>query len=135
MIGYHVAKDPIDLTITITRRIGSKPGMLVEHLDRSWLDTPFLRYTMTITSTTQVAQLKARGVQTLVVRTDGKDGETVEDEPLSKPDIATDPALVAQLETPHRTITAILDPKQASINPTDYLDKRAAKQNVLLLFA
>ncbi len=46
---------------------------------------------MTITSTTQVAQLKARGVQTLVVRTDGKDGETVEDEPLSKPDIAQIP--------------------------------------------
>lgn len=34
--------------------------------------------------------------------------------------------LVAQIETPHRKITAILDPKQAGIDPTDYLDKKAA---------
>lgn len=34
--------------------------------------------------------------------------------------------LVAQLETPHRKITAILDPKQTGIDPTDYLDKNAA---------
>jgi hypothetical protein len=32
--------------------------------------------------------------------------------------------LSAQLETPHRTITAILDPHQAGIDPTLYLDKK-----------
>jgi HD-GYP domain-containing protein (c-di-GMP phosphodiesterase class II) len=34
--------------------------------------------------------------------------------------------LSAQVETPHRTITAILDPRQAGIDPTHYLDKKAA---------
>ena len=34
--------------------------------------------------------------------------------------------LVAQLETRHRRITAVLDPKQSGIDPTDYLDKKAA---------
>lgn len=50
---------------------------------------------MTITSTVQIAQLKACGVQTLVVRTNGENGEAVEAEPLSEPDIATDPVLTA----------------------------------------
>lgn len=34
--------------------------------------------------------------------------------------------LVAQIDTPHRKITAILDSKQAGIDPTDYLDKKVA---------
>jgi putative nucleotidyltransferase with HDIG domain len=34
--------------------------------------------------------------------------------------------LAAQIETPHRKITAILDPQQSGIDPTDYLDKKAA---------
>lgn len=34
--------------------------------------------------------------------------------------------LVAQIEKPHRKIIAILDPKQIGIDPTDYLDKKAA---------
>lgn len=34
--------------------------------------------------------------------------------------------LSVQMETPHRTITAILDPHQAGIDPTLYLDKKAA---------
>jgi putative nucleotidyltransferase with HDIG domain len=34
--------------------------------------------------------------------------------------------LVAQLEMRHRRITAVLDPKQSGIDPTDYLDKKAA---------
>ena len=82
----------------MNKRIGIdelKPGMLVEQLDRSWLDTPFFRHKMTITSTTQIAQLKACGVKTLVVRTDEEEGETVEEEPVSEPDIATDPVLTA----------------------------------------
>jgi putative nucleotidyltransferase with HDIG domain len=42
-------------------------GMVIEKLDRSWLSTPFFCHKMTITSTKQIAQLKACGVQTLVV--------------------------------------------------------------------
>lgn len=34
--------------------------------------------------------------------------------------------LVAQLEKPHRSITIVLDAKQAGIDPTNYLDKKAA---------
>ncbi|MGE3978384.1 MAG: hypothetical protein AB7F94_12455 [Nitrospira sp.] len=34
--------------------------------------------------------------------------------------------LSAQVERPHRIITAILDPHQTSIDPTLYLDKKAA---------
>jgi hypothetical protein len=34
--------------------------------------------------------------------------------------------LAAQIETPHRKITAILDPHQAGIDPIVYLDKKAA---------
>lgn len=42
-------------------------GMRIDQLDRSWLSTPFFRHRMTITSTQQIAQLKASGVQTLIV--------------------------------------------------------------------
>ncbi len=31
-----------------------------------------------------------------------------------------------QIETPHRKIAAILDPHQAGIDPTVYLDKKVA---------
>ena len=40
-------------------------GMKVEKLDRSWLATPFLRNTFTVTSTQQIQQLSASGVQQL----------------------------------------------------------------------
>jgi putative nucleotidyltransferase with HDIG domain len=47
-----------------------KIGMKVEKLDRSWLATPFLRHRFTITSSEQIAQLQASGVQQLDVDTD-----------------------------------------------------------------
>jgi HD-GYP domain-containing protein (c-di-GMP phosphodiesterase class II) len=47
-----------------------KIGMKVEKLDRSWLATPFLRHRFTITSSAQIAQLQASGVQQLDVETD-----------------------------------------------------------------
>jgi len=47
-----------------------KIGMKVEKLDRSWLDTPFLRHRFTITSLEQIAQLQASGVQQLDVEAD-----------------------------------------------------------------
>lgn len=77
------------------KRIGIdelQPGMQIDQLDRSWLDTPFFRHKMTITSAAQIAQLKACGVQTLVVNTDVVADDV---EPVSEPDIATDPLLTA----------------------------------------
>ena len=47
--------------------------MRIEKMDRSWMATPFLRHRMAITSTQQIEQLKACGVQTLEIITD--DGE------------------------------------------------------------
>ncbi len=56
-----------------------QPGMQVEELDRSWWNTPFFRHKMTITSPQQIAQLKACGVQTLIVSFDtGTVGEISE---------------------------------------------------------
>src|SRR5262249_43165507 len=42
-----------------------KIGMKVEKLDRSWLATPFLRHRFTVTSSEQIDQLHASGVQQL----------------------------------------------------------------------
>jgi HD-GYP domain-containing protein (c-di-GMP phosphodiesterase class II) len=47
-----------------------KIGMKVEKLDRSWLTTPFFRHRFTITSSAQIEQLYASGVQQLDVETD-----------------------------------------------------------------
>ncbi len=48
-------------------------GMKVEKLDRSWLATPFLRHQFTITSSEQITQLHASGVQQLDVETSESD--------------------------------------------------------------
>lgn len=50
-----------------------QPGMRVEELDQSWLNTPFFRHKMTITSVQQITQLKASGVQTLLVETEAEE--------------------------------------------------------------
>jgi len=50
-----------------------KIGMTVEKLDRSWLATPFLRHRFRITSSDQIQQLYASGVQELDVKADGAD--------------------------------------------------------------
>ena len=77
-------------------------GMHVEKLDRSWLSTPFFRHKITITSSEQIAQLKACGVQTLVVKVD-----TVEvpaaSEPVPEPNVAEtpiEPAVKAEVSAP-----------------------------------
>ncbi len=72
-----------------------QPGMQIDKLDRSWLDTPFFRHRMTVTSFEQIAQLKASGVRTLVVNLDA---EEIPDTPDVAPDIATDPVLTAAEE-------------------------------------
>lgn len=50
-----------------------KIGMKVEKLDRSWLATPFLRHRFTITSSVQIEQLHASGVQQLDIEIDDTD--------------------------------------------------------------
>ena len=57
-----------------------QPGMRVERLDRSWLTSPFFRHRMAITSSEQIEQLKAIGVQTVEVAIDG-DASAVSAEP------------------------------------------------------
>jgi putative nucleotidyltransferase with HDIG domain len=77
----------------MNKRIGIdelKPGMLIEALDRSWLSTPFFRHKMTITSARQIAQLKASGVQTLIVRIEA---EEAEEGPVIESDIPDNPAV------------------------------------------
>jgi len=74
------------------KRIGIdelQPGMLVEKLDRSWLDTPFFRHKMTISSHQQIAQLKACGVRTLIINIDTKG---IAEAPALEPNIADDSA-------------------------------------------
>ena len=70
-----------------------RPGMLVEKLDRSWLDTPFFRHKMTITSSDQIAQLKASGVHTLVVNIEEE--QTPHETTHAEPDITSDPVFTA----------------------------------------
>ncbi len=81
------------------KRIGIdelRPGMLVEKLDRSWLDTPFFRHKMTITSSDQIAQLKACGVRSLVVNIEA---EKIAESREVAPDITSDPLLTAADDT------------------------------------
>ncbi len=77
--------------MAMKKRIGIdelRTGMQVEQLDRSWLSTPFFRHKMTITSTQQIAQLKASGVQTLIVRVEA---ETIQEVPPREPERADEP--------------------------------------------
>lgn len=54
-----------------------KIGMKVEKLDRSWLATSFLRHRFTITSSDQITQLYASGVQQLEVDVEDERKESV----------------------------------------------------------
>ena len=81
------------------KRIGIdelRPGMLVEKLDRAWFTTPFFRHKMTITSDQQIAQLKACGVQTLIV---SLEAEEAKEGPVLESDITDEPAVPAEKET------------------------------------
>ncbi|WHZ29445.1 MAG: hypothetical protein OJF51_004247 [Nitrospira sp.] len=73
-----------------------RPGMLVEELDRSWFTTPFFRHKMAITSHQQIAQLKACGVQTLIV---SLETEEVKEESVLESDITEETAVPAEKET------------------------------------
>ena len=98
-IRYRLLEDPTQPDMTMKKQIGIdelQPGMLVEQLDRSWLDTPFFRHKMTITSSQQIAQLKACGVKTLVVSIEA---EEVEQGTVFEPDITDEPIRLAADET------------------------------------
>jgi putative nucleotidyltransferase with HDIG domain len=92
-----------------------KIGMKVEKLDRSWLATPFLRHRFTITSSEQIEQLHASGVQQLDVEAD---------------DVCEDsgsfvPAMPAEAET-SQPISPPLEPEPPAIPFAEELP--AAKQ-------
>jgi putative nucleotidyltransferase with HDIG domain len=81
-------------------------GMVIEKLDRSWLSTPFFCHKMTITSTKQILQLKACGVQTLTVRVEAEEirkaaptQSPLEDTPIDSANETTD-AVLPQVPTP-----------------------------------
>ncbi len=70
----------------MTKRIGIdqlRPGMRIETMDRSWLETPFLRHRMAVTSPQQIEQLRACGVRTL---------EVTLDDDAREPDLSDEPA-------------------------------------------
>lgn len=69
-----------------------QPGMRVEQLDRPWLNTPFFCHKMTITSIQQIAQLKASGVQTLIVHIEA---EEVCEGPAGETEIVDQPVVPA----------------------------------------
>lgn len=76
--GYPIllGEDPPEPDVLMNKEIRIDElqiGMRVEQLDRSWLSTPFFRHKMTITSTQQIAQLKASGVQTLIVHMEAEE--------------------------------------------------------------
>jgi len=81
-----------------------KIGMTVEKLDRSWLATPFLRHRFRITSSEQIQQLYASGVQQLDVEADGADLDSG----------SLMPAMPAEAE-PSQPIAPPLEPEPSTI--------------------
>jgi len=81
-----------------------KIGMTVEKLDRSWLATPFLRHRFRITSSEQIQQLHASGVQQLDVEADGADLDSG----------SLMPAMPAEAEPP-QPIAPPLEPEPSTI--------------------
>ncbi|HWG95729.1 MAG TPA: HD-GYP domain-containing protein [Nitrospira sp.] len=98
-VRYRLLEDPTQPGMTMKKQIGIdelQQGMVIEQVDRSWLDTPFFRHKMTITSSQQIAQLKACGVKTLVVSIEA---EEVEQGTVFEPDITDEPIRLAEDET------------------------------------
>jgi putative nucleotidyltransferase with HDIG domain len=98
-IRYPLPDDPPQPDTVMKQRIGIdelRPGMLVEELDRAWFTTPFFRHKMTITSHQQIAQLKACGVQTLIV---SLETEEVKEGSVLESDITEESAVPAEKET------------------------------------
>lgn len=102
--------------------------MLVEKLDRSWLNTPFFRHKMTITSSDQIAQLKACGVRTLVVNVeeDRATTETVE----TVPDLTSDPIFTAPEEIASAPSIVALDEELPTARQT-YQAAKTIVQNAM----
>ena len=113
------------------KRIGIdelKPGMLVEQLDRSWLDTPFFHHKMTITSTDQIAQLRACGIRMLVVNIEGK--YTITEAVKTVPDITSDPIFTAPDDTSSVPLTIGLEEELPSARQT-YQAAKTIVQNAM----
>jgi HD-GYP domain-containing protein (c-di-GMP phosphodiesterase class II) len=81
-----------------------KIGMTVEKLDRSWLATPFLRHRFRITSSDQIQQLYASGVQQLDVESDVADPDSG----------SLMPAMPAEAQ-PSQPVTQPLEPESSTL--------------------
>ena len=81
-----------------------KVGMKVEKLDRSWMATPFLRHRFTITSSEQIEQLQASGVQQLDIDADDADQDSG----------SSAPAMPAEAEISH-PISPSAEPEQPTV--------------------
>lgn len=68
-----------------------RPGMRIEHMDRSWLATPFMRHRMAVTSPDQIATLRACGVRVLDVTLEEREGEAERSDDTSLQTAAADP--------------------------------------------
>jgi putative nucleotidyltransferase with HDIG domain len=101
-----------------------KIGMTVEKLDRSWLATPFLRHRFRITSSIQIEQLYASGVQHLDVEADGVDLDSG----------SVTPAMLAEVE-PSQPIAPPLKPELSTIPFVEELPaaRRAYKAAKLII--
>ncbi len=113
------------------KRIGIdelKPGMLVEQLDRSWLDTPFFRHKMMITTTDQIAKLRACGVRTLVVNIEA--GHSPNEKVKTAPDITSDPIFTAPDDTSSVPLTIGLEEELPSARQT-YQAAKTIVQNAM----
>ena len=113
------------------KRIGIdelKPRMLVEQLDRSWLDTPFFRHKMMITSTDQIAQLRACGIRTLVVNIEEQ--HTITEAMKTAPDITSDPIFTAPDDTSSVPSTIGLEEELPSARQT-YQAAKTIVQNAM----
>ena len=81
-----------------------KIGMKVEKLDRSWLATPFLRHRFTITSSVQIEQLHASGVQQLDIEIDDTDQESASIQPVMPMETETSQSVIPHMEPETSTV-------------------------------
>lgn len=106
-----------------TTRLGIdhlRPGMRIEKLDRPWLETPFLRHRMVITSTEQIERLRACGVRTVEV--------TAEDVPSDAPDPADEQtAAQAPGSSPFPRVPA---PQPSEVPPVPFEDELPVARQV-----
>lgn len=79
-------------------------GMCVVGMDRSWLETPFLRHRIRITGPDQILKLKHAGVRFVEVESDEGESDIIEPFPLKEPSasLPSDPSVPSRGSLEHR---------------------------------